>query len=155
MHGAIVADAMRVPWIALRPLASVHRLKWHDWAGALEVDVRFQALAASSLPERLNVLGAGRVPRRGVGRLWQSAAPAPAGWWPSVASPNRPPPSLDGAAKAEPQLSARPCVGSLSLPHAGAAGGAATHIHCGRFDRAFAASALHLQRKSAYQEAIA
>ncbi len=25
MHGVIVADAMRVPWIALRPLASVHQ----------------------------------------------------------------------------------------------------------------------------------
>lgn len=54
MHGAIVADAMRVPWIALRPLAKVHRAKWQDWAGALGLKVRFQPLTASSLAERLH-----------------------------------------------------------------------------------------------------
>ncbi len=54
MHGAIVADAMRVPWIALRPIAPVHRAKWHDWADTLELQVRFQPFAASSLRERLH-----------------------------------------------------------------------------------------------------
>jgi succinoglycan biosynthesis protein ExoV len=53
MHGAIVADAMRVPWVALRPLMPIHRAKWHDWADALDMQVHFQALAASTLPERL------------------------------------------------------------------------------------------------------
>jgi succinoglycan biosynthesis protein ExoV len=53
MHGAIVADAMRVPWIALRPLASVHHAKWHDWADTLDLQMRFQPLAASSLSEWL------------------------------------------------------------------------------------------------------
>ncbi len=102
MHGAIVADAMRVPWIALRPLASVHRLKWHDWAEALEVDVRFQALAASSLLERLNVSALGVTARRR--RLWQSAAPAL-----RVVAQRRfaeqAVASLERATKAEPQLS--------------------------------------------------
>jgi succinoglycan biosynthesis protein ExoV len=55
MHGVIVADAMRVPWIALRPLAQSHRAKWQDWADALGLRVRFQPLAASSLPEWLHV----------------------------------------------------------------------------------------------------
>ena len=54
MHGVIVADAMRVPWIALRPLAPIHRAKWHDWADALGLRIRFQLLAASSLAERLH-----------------------------------------------------------------------------------------------------
>lgn len=54
MHGAIVADAMRVPWIALRPLVSRHHAKWQDWADPLELQVRFQPLAHSSLPERLH-----------------------------------------------------------------------------------------------------
>jgi succinoglycan biosynthesis protein ExoV len=54
MHGVIVADAMRVPWIALRPLVSIHRAKWQDWAGALGLRLRFQLLAASSLAERLH-----------------------------------------------------------------------------------------------------
>ena len=53
MHGVIVADAMRVPWVALRPLAPVHRAKWYDWADSLGLRVRFHKLAASSLPERL------------------------------------------------------------------------------------------------------
>ena len=54
MHGAIVADALRVPWIALRPLVSQHHAKWQDWADALGLQVQFQSLAASSLPERLH-----------------------------------------------------------------------------------------------------
>ena len=55
MHGVIVADAMRVPWIALRPLAPVHRAKWQDWADTLGLRLRFQFLAASLLSERLHV----------------------------------------------------------------------------------------------------
>jgi succinoglycan biosynthesis protein ExoV len=54
MHGVIVADAMRVPWIAMRPLMSMHRAKWQDWADALGLRLRFQLLAASSLAERLH-----------------------------------------------------------------------------------------------------
>ncbi len=54
LHGAIVADALRVPWIALRPLAPAHRAKWHDWAATLDLRVAFHHLAASSLPERLH-----------------------------------------------------------------------------------------------------
>jgi succinoglycan biosynthesis protein ExoV len=54
LHGVIVADAMRVPWIALHPLASVHRAKWQDWADTLDLHVHFRRLTASSLPERLH-----------------------------------------------------------------------------------------------------
>jgi succinoglycan biosynthesis protein ExoV len=53
MHGVIAADAMRVPWVALRPLALVHRAKWLDWADSMGLSIRFQILAASSLSERL------------------------------------------------------------------------------------------------------
>ena len=51
MHGAIIADTLRVPWIALNPQAPVHRAKWHDWAGALGMAVRFQQAPPSSLYE--------------------------------------------------------------------------------------------------------
>ncbi len=53
MHGAIVADTLRVPWVALRPLAPAHRAKWLDWAGALDLTIAFRRLAASSLSEWL------------------------------------------------------------------------------------------------------
>jgi succinoglycan biosynthesis protein ExoV len=53
MHGAIVADTLRVPWIALHPQAAVHRAKWLDWSEALAMTVRFSPLAASSLHEWL------------------------------------------------------------------------------------------------------
>ena len=53
MHGVIVADAMRVPWVALRPIAPVHRAKWQDWAGTLKLDLRFHPLTPSSQWEGL------------------------------------------------------------------------------------------------------
>lgn len=51
MHGVIVADALRVPWIAARPLAAEHRPKWFDWADSLDVRIVFHRLSASSLLE--------------------------------------------------------------------------------------------------------
>jgi succinoglycan biosynthesis protein ExoV len=54
MHGVIVADALRVPWVALLPLAPIHRLKWQDWAEVLELRIEFQPGCASSLTEWLH-----------------------------------------------------------------------------------------------------
>jgi succinoglycan biosynthesis protein ExoV len=54
MHGVIVADAMRVPWIALRPLVAAHRAKWHDWAGVLRLELRFYPHYAASMREWLH-----------------------------------------------------------------------------------------------------
>ena len=66
MHGAIVADALRVPWVALRPQAAIHRAKWQDWSEALGMAVQFRPLTASAMHEwlRASPIGASRYGRR-------------------------------------------------------------------------------------------
>lgn len=51
MHGAIVADALRVPWIAAKPLHKINRMKWHDWADSLAINLRWSSLFPSSMME--------------------------------------------------------------------------------------------------------
>ena len=51
MHGAIVADALRVPWIAVRPVQPPNRAKWHDWASALDVTLRWARVSPSNALE--------------------------------------------------------------------------------------------------------
>lgn len=51
MHGAIVSDALRVPWIPIQPLSNIHSMKWFDWASALDVDLKPSQITSSSLLE--------------------------------------------------------------------------------------------------------
>lgn len=37
MHAAIVADAFRVPWVALRLNEHINAFKWEDWCASIEV----------------------------------------------------------------------------------------------------------------------
>lgn len=53
MHGAIVSDALRVPWIPLRPIVGSHRMKWLDWASVLDLKLPEYKLPASSVCELL------------------------------------------------------------------------------------------------------
>ena len=55
LHGIIVADALRVPWIALRPLAPIHRPKWIDWAETLDLAIEFHGLCPSTALERAHL----------------------------------------------------------------------------------------------------
>jgi succinoglycan biosynthesis protein ExoV len=59
LHGVIVADALRVPWIPIRPLARIHRAKWDDWADTMEVHLRFRKVPASTLSEWAGVSSLG------------------------------------------------------------------------------------------------
>jgi len=51
MHGAIVADALRVPWIPIKPIHEQHHMKWHDWASALGLQINPYEIPGSSLTE--------------------------------------------------------------------------------------------------------
>jgi succinoglycan biosynthesis protein ExoV len=53
MHGAIVADALRVPWIPLLPIDPRNRAKWADWADSLALSIVPRRIAASSPAEWL------------------------------------------------------------------------------------------------------
>ena len=37
MHAAILADAFRVPWIAVSTSHSINSFKWQDWAATVNV----------------------------------------------------------------------------------------------------------------------
>ena len=55
LHGIIVADSLRVPWIAIRPLAPIHRPKWMDWSETLDLAVEFHTLRPSTALERAHL----------------------------------------------------------------------------------------------------
>jgi succinoglycan biosynthesis protein ExoV len=54
MHGAIVADALRVPWIPVRPLAKKNQQKWLDWFESVGVSCRPESLPPSTVEEAVN-----------------------------------------------------------------------------------------------------
>lgn len=41
MHGAILADAYRVPWVPLEINDSFNKFKWNDWAKSLDIEIDF------------------------------------------------------------------------------------------------------------------
>jgi len=44
MHGAILADAFRVPWIAIRSRRAINAFKWSDWWASMQVEATFNYL---------------------------------------------------------------------------------------------------------------
>jgi succinoglycan biosynthesis protein ExoV len=44
MHGAIVADTLRVPWIPVRTSPKILPFKWQDWCASVKVPYRYQTI---------------------------------------------------------------------------------------------------------------
>ena len=53
MHGAILADALRVPWIAVTTSANINSFKWNDWASTVGVAYRPRQVPVSSRAEAI------------------------------------------------------------------------------------------------------
>ena len=76
MHGAIVSDALRTPWIGVKPIFRGHHLKWQDWSRALDIDLRLHQLWPTSVLE-LHIGMTGRGGSKGrVGALNRTALAA-------------------------------------------------------------------------------
>ena len=74
MHGAIVADALRTPWLAVHPIHPENQAKWLDWAEALDLDLRRQPLRPTSLLELYIGRTGGRRYYEGRATRWSRSA---------------------------------------------------------------------------------
>jgi succinoglycan biosynthesis protein ExoV len=69
MHGAILAESFRVPWIRVREYAHINDFKWQDWGESLGVQT--QAIALPELHD--HSAHSLRSSAERIGRAWQRA----------------------------------------------------------------------------------
>lgn len=102
MHAAIIADAYRVPWVALQISGGFNEFKWRDWASGLDVEFTSIQHAAKVARFVKNLVRGGK----------EKPAPAPTGA--SRPAGNNPAPaSAPSAGTREP---ARSAIRYLSAP---------------------------------------
>lgn len=51
MHGAILADTLRIRWVPLLPIVPEHRLKWTDWTRSVRLPYEPVPMVPSSMRE--------------------------------------------------------------------------------------------------------
>lgn len=77
LHGAIVADALRVPWVPVKAYRHVFEFKWRDWCASIGIayhPVRLPGwYQARSVADKLRGLMTGRLPTALAARLAQAA----------------------------------------------------------------------------------
>ncbi|WP_127752479.1 polysaccharide pyruvyl transferase family protein [Devosia sp. 1566] len=102
MHGAIVADALRTPWIAAQPIHPLHHTKWLDWSEALSTQIRWKELFPTNAKELYFKITGGKKYYEGRANLLihHPAARAPNKLLTQLAARR-----LSAIARAEPQLS--------------------------------------------------
>lgn len=95
MHGAILADAFRVPWVAVSTSPSINSFKWSDWAGTVGVEYQPRYVPVSTRAEAA---------KKG-SRFWGMNFPAPPA--PAIAETGAAPPHA-GDVLVQQQTQSRP-----------------------------------------------
>lgn len=54
MHGAIVADVFRIPWIPVKSSAHINPFKWNDWALTLDLEIHFNRIKSLFNDKNIN-----------------------------------------------------------------------------------------------------
>jgi succinoglycan biosynthesis protein ExoV len=83
LHGAIVADALRVPWVAVRSYPHILEFKWRDWCASLDMvyapialPVLWDAYSCGNSLTRLRLRVKAALVRRGIRhRRWSASRP--------------------------------------------------------------------------------
>jgi len=66
MHGAIVADVFRVPWIPVKAYGHINLFKWKDWAMSMRMDINHHQIPSLLGNQAIQQIAGERFPQ-----LWQ------------------------------------------------------------------------------------
>jgi succinoglycan biosynthesis protein ExoV len=108
MHGAIVCDALRIPWVPVRCTPDVLALKWKDWLAT--VNLRYEPTDLPKLHRPSDSLA--RTLKHGALRLLRHRAAAPAPSRPAQVAAAAD--ELAAAARRSPYLSDERCIQALT-----------------------------------------
>ena len=56
MHGAIIADSLRIPWLPIKAYGTINEFKWNDWTSSMQLDFNFNSINAMYSKELIEIL---------------------------------------------------------------------------------------------------